>query len=294
MKKTKNVLRLLYNILGFFSAAFFLYAFFVFLQLKPKMVRFEALTRQEEALITWVGIGLLVVLVFFIFSLYLIVRYVRYTSEVTLLQVLLVICCVASLLFVFADVALMSDIYKQHKAMLAQPEWALLLPIVAFQLVVTLILAYLHLSGYLERREVEEIAQDSNTFLVVHYVGLLCSAMGLAAAGLGFLFPWGWNLITHVVISSAVLLLPYGLVALYWLSSNLKEHGRILFDEKQLQDIGRSAWLALGGMIVGMMLVFSLNFNRLDGVIRMLWAPLLVFGSIFLFSLGILAFNRRA
>lgn len=294
MKTVKPVLGIAQVVIGTISVAFFVYAFFVFFMLKPKMVHFEALSPKEETLITWVGIGLLVVLVFFIFSLYLIVRYVRFTSEVTLLQVLLVICCVASLLFVFADVALVSDIYKQHKAMLAQPEWALLLPITAFQLVVTLILTYLHLSGYFERREVEKVAQDSNTFLVVHYVGLLCSMMGLAAAGLGFLFPWGWNLITHVVISSAVLLLPYGLVALYWLFSNLKEHGRILFDEKQLQDIGRSAWLALGAMVFGMILVFSLNFNRLDGVIRMLWAPLQVFGSIFLFSLGILAFNRKA
>jgi len=293
MRSEKQVRGVLMAVFGTFSAAFFVYAFFVFFILKPKMVRFEALSRQETALLTGTGFGLLIVLVFFILSLIALIRYVKFSSEVNLRHVILVICTVLALLLVFADVALLSDIAKQHAAMLAQPEWALLLPITAFQLVMTLVLAYLHLSGYLQRREVDKVAQDSNTFLVVQYVGLLCSAMGLAASGMGFLFPWAWNLLVHVVISSAVLLFPYGLVVIYWLVSNIREHGKVLFDEKQIQDIGRSSWLALGGMIFGMVLLFGFNINQLEGVVRMLWAPFMVFGSIFLFSLGNLVFSRR-
>lgn len=293
VKPVKPVQGIAQIILGTVSAAFFVYALFVFITLKPKMVHFEALSRQETALLTGTGFGLLMVLVFFILSLIALIRYVKFSSEVNLRHVLLVICTVLALLLVFADVALLSDISKQHAAMLAQPEWALLLPITAFQLLVTLVLTYLHLSGSLQRREVEQVARDSNTFLVVQYVGLLCSAMGLAASGMGFLFSWAWNLLVHVVISSAVLLFPYGLVVIYWLVSNIREHGKVLFDEKQIQDIGRSSWLALGGIIFGMILLFGLTINHLEGVVRMLWAPFMVFGIIFLFSLGNLVFSRR-
>ena len=269
MRTEKRARGVLMAVFGTFSAAFFMYAFFVFFILKPKMVRFEALSRQEIALLTGSGFGLLVVLVFFILSLITLIRYVKFSSEVNLQHVILVICTVLALLLVFADVAVLSDIANQHAAMLAQPERALLLPITVFQLVVTLVLTYLHLSGSMQHREVEQVARDSITFLVVQYVGLLCSAMGLAASGMGFLFPWAWNLMVHVVISSAVLLFPYVLVAVYWLVSTLREHGRVSFDEKQMQDIGRSSWLALGGMIFGMVLLFGFNINQLEGVVRM-------------------------
>ena len=43
-----------------------------------------------------------------------------------------------------------------------------------------------------------------------------------------------------------------------------------------------------------MILLFEFNINRLEGVVRMLWAPFMVFGSIFLFSLGNLVFSRKA
>ncbi|HQN04887.1 MAG TPA: hypothetical protein PK174_05660, partial [Anaerolineaceae bacterium] len=291
MRTEKRVRGILMAVFGTFSAAFFVFAFFVFYILKPKMVRFEALSRQETALLTGTGFGLLVVLVFFILSLIALIRYVKFSSEVNLRHVILIICTVLALLLVFADVALLSDIAKQHAAMLAQPEWALLLPISGFQLVVILVLTYLHLSGSIQHREVEQIAQDSNTFLVVQYVGLLCSAMGLTASGMGFLFPWALNLLVHVVISSAVLLFPYGLVLAYWLVSSFREHGKVLLDEKQMQNIGRSTFLALGGITFGVILLFGFNINRLEGVVRMLWAPFMVFGSIFLFSLGNLVFS---
>jgi len=279
---------------GTVSAGIFVYAIFVFLVLKPKMVLFEALSPRETALLNGVGIGLLVVMVFFVLSLVALIRYAKFASEVNLRQVLLIICTVLSLLFVFASLVTLSDIVKQHAAMLAQPEWALVLPLTAFQLVITLVLTYMHLTGSFQRREVEKVAQDSNTFLVVQYVGLMCSAMGLVASGMGFLFPWAWNLMVHVVISGAVLLFPYGLVVIFWLVSSLREHGKVLFDEKQIQDISRSSWLALGGIMLGMILLYGFNINQLDGVVRMLWAPFLIFGSIFLFSLGNLVFSRRA
>ncbi|MEA3327934.1 MAG: hypothetical protein U9R53_11630 [Chloroflexota bacterium] len=228
-------------VLGVLSIAIFGYALYVFLRLQPKMVAFETLSDIESGMITGVGFGLLFILAFYLFSLLQMVIYLKHSESVKPIPLVLIICGVISMLFVFSDVALLNDIAKQYRYGLSQPEWSLVYSIMGFQFVITLILMCLHVSGFFVPKQVDKVARDINIFLIVQYVGVICGLMGLASSSLGFLFPHAWSLPLHTIMGGSILLFPYVLSLVYWVLTKFKEKDRQWWDEKQLQDIGKSA-----------------------------------------------------
>jgi len=293
MKKINQAHQTLTIVFAFFSVAIFIYDFIVFWKLKPKMIEFNLLTGLEESLVSGVGIGLLFIFAFFLLSLLQIAIYVKNAAGIKTFSLVLIIIGVLSLVFVFSDIALLSDIHKQYRHGLAQPEWSLLIPMMGFQFIVALILTYMHLSGRLYQKQLDNITIDVNIFLVVQYVGLLCALMGLAFSCLGFLYPRGWTLL-HTIMNILILFFPYALAILFWLITKLREKGRQWFDEKQYQDIGKSAMLTLMINVLYMIVLFIANSQNLDGVISRLWLPMHLFGIIFLFSLGNIYFSGKA
>jgi len=294
MKNFNRTLRLINIVLGILSILLIIFNFVVFSRLRPKMVAFEPLVGIENSLMTIVGFGLLLILGYYLLSMLQIAKYFQHTSKIDPMSLLLLIATVLSLLFVFSDVALLSDINKQYLHQFDQPEWTLVYPILVFQLFISIILLIFHFSGRFIKKSVESVGRDINIFLVIQYVGLICGSMGLAAGFLGFLFPNGYSLSIHSVLTSIILLLPYALAIGYWGLSKLKEKNRQWIDEKQQRDIGRSALMSLLVMTIFMIFLFVINFRNLDGVVRNLWLPLNLFGTIFVFSLGNLIYSAKA
>lgn len=294
MTENKNILRLLNIILGFLSIGVFAFSLFVFSRLQPKMVAFEPLSGLEENLLTGVGFGLLVLLAFYLLSLLQIVRYVKHAERLRAFPLILIIASVLCVIFVFSDVALLSDIAKQYHAGFDQPEWWMVYPFMAGQSLVALVLTYLHVSGFFLKQQLDRVARDINIFLVVQYVGAICGLMGFALAGMGFFFQSGWSLPVHSVITSLTLIFPYGLAILYWFILKIREKDRVWWDEKQMQDVGKSALITLALDSLLMLGLFVFNIQNLAGVVRMLWLPFYIFGTITFFSIGNLFFSSRA
>lgn len=280
-------------VLGLISVAFFIFDYVMFSRFRPVMVAFGNISSSEEGLLNWVAVGLLVLLAFYSLSLFRLAAYLRKAKKVTFPSLLLLAGGVLSLLFVFSDVALLSDIGKQYKHGLSQPEWSLLYPIMGFQFITTAVFTYLHLFGFKKKNQVERVVRDSNIFSVVQYVGIICGLMGLTLSSLGFLFPSAWNLDMHVTISSIVLLTPYLLAVGYWFVTKLQEEQRQWYDEKQLQDVGKSAFLTLVLSVVFMVGLFVANYSNLGGVVSVAWLPLYLFFVLLLFSAGNLYFSGK-
>jgi hypothetical protein len=293
MTKLNKLLKSISVVLGLASTVFFVFDYFLFSKLRPKMVRFEAISPAEEGLMNWVGVGLLLFLVFCLLSLLQIARYLKNAKKITPFPLFLVGGGVLSLLFIFSDVALLNDIGKQYRHGLSQPEWYLLYPIMGFQFMTAILFTYLHFSGFIKKKQLKYVARDSNIFTTVQCVGVICGLIGLTSSSLGFLFPRAWNLDIHVAISSIVLLTPYALAVGYWLITKLQEEQRQWYDEKQLQDIGKSALLTLILTVVFMTVLFIANYHNLGGVISILWLPFYLFSVLFLFSVGNLYFSCR-
>jgi hypothetical protein len=294
MKQPQKLLRIVNSILGGLSIAFFAFDAVVFLQLRPQMEAFAPLAAAEEAALTWVGISLVVYLGFCLTSLLQAALHLKGREKFAPFPLMLILLGVLALLMVFADVALLGDIHKQYTHGLDQPEWRLVIPIMSGQLIIGLLFLYLHLSGFFLREKPVRVALDSNLFLTVQAVGLICGLLGLATTSLAFVVPRAWNLVTHSLIGSLTLLFPYGLALAFWGLSKLqgKEQGWV--DEKQGRDIGRASFLTLIGVSLLMAGLFIANIGNLDGVLSAVWLPLHLFATIFLFSLGTLCFSSRA
>jgi hypothetical protein len=278
---------------GLISIIFFAFDYFVFSRLRPSMVAFSPISASDERLLNWVGVGLLSFLAFCLLSLLRLVGYLRKVKRITLPSVLLLASGVLALLFVFSDVALLSDIGKQYKHNLAQPEWSLVYPIMAFQLIIAIIFTYLHLFGFKQKNQVKHIVRDSNVFLITQYVGLICGLMGLTFASSGFLYSKAWNLDMHVSITSILLLMPYALAVGYWFVTKLQEEKRQWYDEKQFQDVGRSAFFTLILSVIFMTALFIANYRNLSGVVSVVWLPLYLFSTLFVFSVSNLYFSNK-
>lgn len=293
MKYNKFSIRNLSIFLGFLAVTLFIFNFWILSRLGPKMVGFEGLSTFEEGLLTAVGIGLVLIFFFYFLSLLQLVRYIRNAEQIKPFPLSLIISGVLSLLFLFTNFALLSDIHKQYQHGLSQPEWLMVLPIMSFQLITTIALLYFHIANRFNSEQTDHAARDINIFLIVQYVGVISGLMGLGLAGLGFIFPGGWNTTTHTIMGGLVLLFPYILVIFYWFVTKWQENERQLFDEKQSIDVGKSALLTLTSNTFLMLILFIININNLDGIIHRLWLPIYLFAVIFSFSLGNLFFSRK-
>jgi hypothetical protein len=293
MKKQARTLRFINTLLGFIVITALVFSLVVLLKLQPKMLAFNEITILEQNLLTVVGFGLLLLLVFDLLSTLQLVIYFKRVEKIKAFYLILLILGIISGLLVFSDVALLSDINRQYHNQLSQPEWQLVYPFIIYQFVITLIFQYCHLTGKFLVQQEEMITRDINIFLVVQVVGVVCGVLGLGLMSLGFLYSRAWTLTIHTIISMGVLLFPYALAVGYWIFMKLKEKDRQWYDEKQSQDVGKSAFLTLVIVTFIMVALFFLHYFRLDGVIRMLWLPFYIFSTLFLFSLGNLYFSNK-
>lgn len=130
--------------------------------------------------------------------------------------------------------------------------------------------------------------------MIAQYIGTICGLMGLSFTILNFFFPRPlWMIKIHTMVTTFVLLIPYLLIVTYWSIVKFQEKTREWYDEKQIQDIGKSSFLTLVLSIATMGLLFFLNFNNLEGIVSVLWLPFYAFLVLFLFSFSNLYYSKK-
>lgn len=286
--RRERVLKYAVAILGSASSAFLAANYFIFANLRPKMVQFNEIGATEENLMVLAGIGLLLFFLFCSFSLLRLAQRIKRTGKITPVSALLIVSGVLSFLFVFADLALLNDINKQYTYGLAQPEWSILFPIITFQLITAVAFTCLSLFERDGENQAKGNPRDNSTFLAVQYVGITCGLVGLTLSSLGFVFPRAWLPGIHGTISCVILLAPYALALVYWLLSSLP----LRMQKWHVQGVGKSSLLTLTASVIFMVLLFLGNYGNLGGVVSILWFPLYTFLVLFVFSLGNLWFSR--
>jgi len=291
MTRMNKLIRCACLITGFVSVGFFVFSFFILSIIKPKMIAFQVISPLEEGSLNWIGVG--ITLVFYSLSVLRTANYSKRASEITHLSIIQIVVGVISFISIFADFALLGDIVKQYQHGFSQPEWALVLPIMVFQLLSLLFFLTLHLFGFKDKDQVGQVAFDSNIFIIVQLVGVLCGLGGLALSSLGYLYPKAWRLDIHTTMTLIILLIPYLLGAGYWFINKLQEKNRQFYDEKQIQDVGRSAFFTLILNVLLMTGLFLTNYSNLGGVTSISWLPIHLFSILLFFSLGNIYFTRR-
>ena len=208
---------------------------------------------------------------------------------------------IISLLMLFGDFALASDISKEYVFGLPG-EFNILFfsQVIHFVFYILMIVLLVPTKKFVRKESEEIILKDDSIFINTQYIGILSGISGLfliTVFSTLYLMVYSlplWAVEAAIIVLSLLAIIPYILIAFYWLVIKLKERINEWYDEKQYQDIAKSSLVSLIASIVFSLVVFIIqyifgNFELLD----LVWFPLYFFFILLLFSSTTLFFNKR-
>jgi hypothetical protein len=208
---------------------------------------------------------------------------------------------IVSLLMLLGDSALASDISKEYVFGLPG-EFNILFFSQALHLIFYVLMIVLLISSRKSSRKKDEeiVLKDDSIFINTQYIGILSGISGLALITIFssiyvriYDLPV-WAVKAGIVMSSLIAVIPYVLIAFYWLIIKLREKISEWYDEKQYQDITRSSLVALMMSIVFLLIVFIVQYIFSDfELLNIIWFPLYFFFTLLLFSSITLFFYKR-
>ena len=208
---------------------------------------------------------------------------------------------IVSLLMLFGDFALMSDISKEYVFGIPN-EFNILFFSQILHLVFYILMIILLISSKksVKKKGKEIVLKDDSIFINAQYIGILSGISGLVLVTIFSTFYLRfydlpvWAIKAGVIMSSLVAVVPYILIVFYWLIIKLRERISEWYDEKQYLDITRSSLVVLLMSIVFLLVVFIVQYIFGDfELLNFIWFPLYFFFMLLLFSSTILFFNKR-
>ena len=276
--------------LGVLSLLWLVYDYFLYKQLKPVMLSFDELGNLEQmAEFVWLSYQ-------FMFMVHIIagitlLLHLRYFRVIRLINIIIVILGITSFLAVFSDWAILGDISKEYEAGWdTSGEWPILYILLGIHAVFLLLLTgtFVGVLLRLKKNDGEEMAmqKDEMVFTTAQYVGLICGVIGLVwtvfALVMSQRLPVSYY---HMLATSIMILVPYGLIVLYWFILKSREKIGDWYDEKQSRDVYRSGFITLVVTIPVMLALYLVIHN--DALFtrgEYFWFPFLIFTSLTLFS----------
>jgi hypothetical protein len=299
-KKTLRILTLVTGILGIIALLWLLYDYVMYNRLRPLLEEVKDLGRLEK-LAEGVWLSYLFLLVYHVLAAGTLVLQAQYTLRIQLVSIMAIVIGIFSFFGVFSEWAVFGDIGKEYKmGWDTSGEWSILYIILGihavFLLMVTGICAVEIFHSKLLEQEKMPDDKEETVFIIAQYVGIICGASGLGILVLGLFI--GRTLpvsIYHTLSTTILILIPYGLIAGYWIILKLKENFRNWYDEKQWRDVSRAGFttlLLLVPILLVYYIVFSIREKHFDDQVT--WYPVLLFTMLFLFSLLTLINYRKS
>ena len=298
MKRGFSIANGLALFLALVSIGWLIYDFFVFGFLRSKMRRMEPLLPSDQTLANFVWIGLLVFLLSHILGFIAVAAQFRYFRKASALRVIALILGIFSCVMILGDFAAMSDVGNDYeKGRVAELEFRALYTIAAIRGIIFFSIIANLAEAFIQRRKIraeEEVVKDEVVLTLVHCVGVFCGLAGLFFANAAFVIR-----ITHPLLYFTfpflfvLTLIPYIMLAGYWLVIKLKERPAGWYDEKEFQDISRAGLLSMFATIPYLAMIYIVNYNAPKGPIEILWFPFYLYFVILVFSLSSLYFSRR-
>jgi len=206
-----------------------------------------------------------------------------------------------SLLMLFGDFALLSDISKEYVFGLPGELNILFFSQALHFIFYILMIVLLVSTRKLVRKGGEEIVlKDDSIFINAQYIGILSGVSGLILVTIFSLmylavYPLPlWAAKAGIVVTSLIAIIPYILIVFYWLVIKLKERISEWYDEKQYQDITKASLVTLTASIIIMTVIFIIQyFLSTFDFINITWFPFYIFLVLLLFSSSTLYFSKK-
>ncbi len=208
---------------------------------------------------------------------------------------------ITSLMMLFGDFALSSDISKEYVFGLPG-EFNILFFSQALHFIFYILMIVLLASTRKSvRKGGEEIVlKDDSIFINAQYIGILSGVSGLVLVttfSLMYLtvYPLSlWAIKAGIIVTSLIAIIPYILIVFYWLIIKLKERISEWYDEKQYQDITKASLVTLVASIIIMTVIFIIQYFLIAfDFITITWFPFYIFLVLLMFSSSTLYFSKK-
>jgi hypothetical protein len=254
-----------------------------------------------DSLYTGIAIGNFLKFILLIFFGILLYKTLKNNVIINALAYLVFITGFFTILCMYSDWAALHDIF--HGEPDTSNEWSFL----KMGLIINFIF---YIIGFITiikiRREVRKSLTkrksliDETIFEVIQYIGIVCSSIGL-----GFiLFVCLVLSHNHHIISRSdivilnlfclVVFLPYISIILYWIIKLIREKNPEPCDEKQIHDLAMAGLITWLVSIPIVMIYFLIDNGRIGEISKMVYLPLYLFATLFIFSISVLHNYKKA
>ncbi|MDD3521061.1 MAG: hypothetical protein PHU65_07520 [Actinomycetota bacterium] len=235
----------------------------------------------------------MVLFIFHLFALAVILMDLSFFKRDSFIKSFIFFVSIISLLMLFGDYALLSDISKEY--IFGFPDEFIVLYSSQGLHFLFIVLIFL-LLGIIRKNKglitKEAVVKDESIFINAQYIGLISGISGILflISCIIFLPLWAFQKGVGIVFLAVI---PYIIIIIYWLVMKCRERIREWYDEKQFQDLTKSSLITLGFSILFTTTVFIITRILNDAkIIELIWFPFYVYFSVLIFSSSILAFSR--
>ncbi len=199
--------------------------------------------------------------------------------------------CVSLISLAVMAIAL-SDIGNQtERGLSSSSEWMLILISIIFTLLFILFSAF-EIIKLRKKQSFLGNRNDDVLFITINEVGMICALMSVLAVVFGFIVPVldGYRN-SILVIFTAIAFFPWGLMLIGWFVTRQKKVSS-WWDEKQMLDMGRSAFWGLIGVVSLSAVLYAagLVFPEFDA--SLLWFPAVIISAVAVFSTFNVVYSR--
>ncbi len=298
MKQTVKISSRISLIMGIIALAWLVYNVVVLEVARPAIINLEPVDKLEP-LVGMVWIGFLYFFFYHISAALTLAFQFRLFKKADVLGILALCLGILSAISVFGDWAILGDIGKEYDVGWdTSSEWPILYIFqgIHFLFFCSMLALLIRISRDLQHPDEPVPAKkDEIIFSIANYVGIVCGLLGLAWTFmiLGLDLPFrklGWNFISTAIL----ILLPYGLIIIYWLIVKFRESSAEIYDEKQGTDVRRAGFTTLLLSIPFLLLFFIFfSLNQDSETARIMWLPFYLFLILMVFSISTLVYYKK-
>ncbi len=285
--------------LAILSLGGLIYNLIFYEKIRPLILRFEDISAILDKMQIPVAASFMLIFIFHISALLYIFFQIMFFKRENLTRALLFFLAIISILMVLGDFALLSDIGKEHAAGLdTSGEWPVLY---ASQVLHLVFIILLFIIMFMTRKKVltqyreDIVLRDEAIFINTQYIGIFSGIFGIGVFAALSAFTPLWALKKGIFTVSLIAVLPYLLIAAYWLIVKIREKTGQWYDEKQYLDISRASLFTMIVSIVVMTAIFIIQyFSQAFEFMTITWWPFYVFLVLLLFSGSTLYYAKRS
>lgn len=302
MKKLSNLSEKITISFFIISILAFFYNFIFYIRIEIRTIHLELINTLISKVEIYAGISVILIIIFHISAILTMILKLKAAEKENIFLSFIFFISIISLIMVFGDFALITDIIKEYNAGLSgiESEFVILyfshfIHLLFYCLIIIFIVLNNKIKKRTGRSDAELPLKDEAIFINAQYIGIFTAVLGLGILTALSLSTPLWAIRKGIVAVCAMLVVPYVSIVTYWVVIKIREKVAEWYDEKQFQDVTKAGFVSFLSSIA-ILAIFFIIQNTLDKfpLLGVIWFPSYFFIVLLIFSGSLLYFSKKA